>query len=439
VLVCSSVSAPAQERHPEVRATIRNVTRAESWSFFDPPSDRVDPTYTLLSNRATLGVHVNARRLAVEGSFQYAQLVGLPRRAVGPGPLGPGALFYAAARTPEAYQLYVKTLSARLQNVVPSLSVQIGRMTHESDEGTPFAGRLIGNAEWTPFERSFDGVRAEFARPTWRAHAAFVMPTQGAFEESASPTMGKVQVTTVGWSTKRAALFAHNYRDRRAVTARPDNTGLVPEQVHVVVRTFGASAQFAGVRFWGAVQNGEWFGDPHRAFSTSIDAGHQWQRRRWRPAIRGGLLHASGDRDPNDRRHGTFFPMLPTTRPDVLRGTFSHMNLRDVYVVATVEPRDFLSFRTEVHHLALAHRLDGWYSGTGATAFKGDYFGFSSRRSTLRTDLGTLLVANATARVRKQWTVNASAAVMRGGAVVRRQFDGNALMVLALESTVSLP
>ena len=87
-----------------------DTTRLESWSFFEPPPTGGDPTYSLAGNRATMGVRVTSRRLDVEGSFQYAQLVGLPRRATGPGPLGPGALYFDAARNPRA------TLLAFLQS-----------------------------------------------------------------------------------------------------------------------------------------------------------------------------------------------------------------------------------------------------------------------------------------------------------------------------------
>ena len=74
----------------------------------------------------------------------------------------------------------------------------------------------MGVAEWSVFERAFDGARADYARSRWRAHAAFVMPTQGAFEESANPTMGKVQIATLSWAGAGVTVFAHNYRDQRS-------------------------------------------------------------------------------------------------------------------------------------------------------------------------------------------------------------------------------
>ena len=435
-----STSAFAQSTdEPIVRPLLQNVTRLEAWSFFEPPDPASDGTYTLLSNRARLGVQVDSKRVAFEGSFQYVLLVGLPSEAFGPGPLGPGALFFAAAQMPQAYQLYFDSMSLRLKQVVPHTSLQLGRMAYESGERTPFSGRLIGNVEWTPFERAFDGIRLDYERRQWRAHASFVMPTQGAFEESASPTISKVQVTTGSVGTERLQLFAHNYRDTRAVSARPDNTGLIADAVDINMQTFGASIVVAGVQAWGAVQRGRWYDDPHRAFSVSADVGHEWSGATWQPSVRGGVMYASGDDDPNDRTHGTFFPMVPTTKPDILSGTYAQMNMRDIYAYATVRPRTRLSIRGDVHHMALVNRLDRWYSGTGATAFHGNYFGYSSRGSTLRTGLGTSVQLSATSTLKDCWTLTASTALIRGGDVVRRQFAGSTLFVFALESVVSLP
>ena len=442
VLVCSlgvSTAAAQSSDGITVRPLLHNVTRVEAWSFFEPSSVDSDGDYTLVSNRARLSVAAESRRLWFEGSFQYAQLFNLPSDAFGPGPLGPGGLYYAAARTPVAFQLYFRSISLRLKEVAPGLAVQVGRMVYESAEGTPYAGRLIGGAEWTPFERAFDGLRIDYQRDAWRAHGSFVMPTQGAFEESANPTIGKVQLATASVAWDGWQIFAHNYRDTRAVTARPDNTGIAAESIDVNVQTVGASLVSSALNVWGAIQGGTWYGDSHRAVSLGAETGHTWSTSSWRPSLRGGVLYASGDDDPNDADHSTFFPMVPTSRPDLLRGTYAQMNLRDIYARVSVTPRDRLEIAGEVHHLSLAQRQDRWYSGTGATAFSGDYFGFSTRPSTLRSGLGTYLQFSASAAVKPYWTISASAGIVRGGDVVRRQFAGHTLFVFGVDSIVSLP
>ena len=439
VILCGSVAFAQTAGTPVVRPQIDNVTGVEAWSFFDPPEPGSDPDYLLGSNRARLGVHVDGKRLSFEGSFQYAQLVGLPDDAIGPGPLGPGALYFFSAGTPQAFQLYFKTMSLTFKDVVPRLSIQAGRMSYDSGQGGPFEGRLIGSADWTPFERSFDGVRGDYVAGAWKAHASFVMPTQGAFEESASPTIGKVQLISASVRGARTEVFAHNYRDTRAVAARPDNTGATAGSVDINVQTVGAALVIPSVKVWGAMQRGRWYDEDHRAFSISAEVGHGWSHVTWEPHVRGGLAYASGDGNPSDSTHGTFFPMVPTTRPDLLGGTYAQMNLRDVYVGFAITPRRNLRLDAAVHQLSLARRLDRWYSGTGATAFDGNYFGFSSRPSTLRTGLGTFMQASLVAAVTPQWTLTGSAGIVRGGDVVRRQFAGNRLWVMAIESALSLP
>ena len=420
-----------------MRQELQNVTRVEAWSFFEPHNPESNNDYTLVSNRARLAVEVTARRFSFEGSFQYAQLLGLPRNAVGPGPLGPGALYFAAARTPQAYQLYFKSMSLTVKDIVPNFSLRVGRMPYASDEESAHGGRLIGNVEWTPFERAFDGVRVDYLRQSWRVQAAFLMPTQGVFEESANPTIDKVKVATAEVNSRWGRAFAHNYRDSRAVSARPDNTGLSAAAVDVNIQTVGGASSVAGVNVWGALQRGTWYGDSHRAFSVGVDAGHVWDQSRWHPELRGGVLYASGDDDPGDARHGTFFPMLPTTRPDLLRATFAQMNMRDVFASIGFTPLTQIRFDVDVHHLTLANRLDRWYTGTGATAFSGTYFGYSTRGSTLRTGLGTYVQTSASTEVNSRWTLSASVGHMRGGDVVRRQFRGNGLWVVGVDSVLT--
>ena len=103
----------------------------------------------------------------------------LPANArCGPGPLGPGAFYYDAARAPNAYQLYFKALSLRVKECSPGLSFEVGRMGFQSGGEAASAspdlerlkrerlqGRLLGEVEWTPFERTFDGVRARRRTP----------------------------------------------------------------------------------------------------------------------------------------------------------------------------------------------------------------------------------------------------------------------------------
>jgi hypothetical protein len=445
-LLCPSTVWARQDAPATVTPFFLDTTRLESWSFFEPQPAGGDPSYSLAGNRATMGVRVTSRRLDVEGSFQYAQLIGLPRLAIGPGPLGPGPLYFEAARNPRAYQLYFKSLSVRLKGAARRWSLEVGRMPYSSNPESPrLSGRLIGNAEWTMSERAFDGARLDYATPLWRAHASWLMPTQGAYEESANPTIGKVQLATLSFSSGPVSIFGHRYRDTRPIPVRPDNSFHVPSAVDVSVGTVGASyvREYAvgsgrlDAVLWGATQFGSWYGRLHHAASAVAEVGYRWPRATWQPAVRTGFVYASGDDHPFDRAHGTFFPMLPTTRPDVLAGTYAQMNLRDLSVAADLQPHGRIHVSAEVHRLSLANAEDHWYSGTGATAFRGDYFGYSSRASYGATGLGTFVQGAAEAALTRRWTVKTSVGFVNGGEVVRRQFAGHRLTVFLLESRLT--
>ena len=74
------------------------------------------------------------------------------------------------------------------------------------------------------------------------------------------------------------------------------------------------------------------------------------------------------------------------------------------------------SARIEVHALHLASGADLWYQGSGATASKGRFFGFSGRAARGDTSLGTVLEGTVDVPIKKYWSVNGYAGIMSGGA-----------------------
>lgn len=462
-------ATPVADPPPAVTVVpaLHDVTRLEAWSFFDPGEGGGNPRYGFAGNRATLSVDVSSRRFDVRGAFQYAQLVGLPRGAMGPGLLGAGAWYFDASRATEAYQLYLKTMSARVRPFGSWLSIDAGRMPFatgtESGGDAPadrlarerLAGRLVGGADWTMFERAFDGVRVDARASNVHVNGALLFPTQGAFEESANPTIGALRVAAASLSLASASrradrslasqLFGYHYRDRRPVAARPDNVGLSGGVVDIDVSTFGAShvhLETIGrgrldVTLWGAGQMGRWYGQRHRAVSLLAESGYAWPTR-GRPWVRVGVLYASGDREPADQTHGTFFPMLPTSRPSTFAGTFPQMNSREVFVEARFEPSARLEMAAAVRHLSLDRAADHWYSGTGATARRGTAFGFAARPSGGSRQLATLAEVSASYRLRPYWTLRGVVGAARGGRVVRHSFAGRRLAIVAIESVIDV-
>lgn len=451
-----------------------NLTRLEAWSFFDPPATldagtRGRPDYWFPANRATFGMRVRGVRFEVEGAFQYTQLANLPLDAFGPGALGGGALYAFHARNDLAFQLYMKRMNLTLRSGSGQTALTLGRMAYasggESDSGIPaiesvkrmrLHDRLIGTFDWSQFERAFDGVRLDVRRPGWHVTSALLLPTQGGFEESASPSMEQLRVGIASVAKRPAKpsgqpaewqVFASLYDDHREVTARPDNSGLRASKVDVTITTAGAShiGIFPTVQgeadslVWGAVQGGSWYGQPHRAWSLALEGGHRWSGARGRPWVRVGMMQASGDGNGFDDRHTTFFPMLPTARRYALSITYTSMNLRDVFAQLLLEPHARVHTRLDIRRVDLASAADRWYAGSGATQARGTFFGYTTRPSMGVTHLGTVVEGSADVRVTRRWSLNGYLGVMRGGDVVRRQFAGRVLQFGYVESVLRLP
>jgi hypothetical protein len=446
------------------------VTRVESWSYFQPRVDPLaltnellgDPDYTFIAHRAELSVRVEGRRFDLSSAFNYVRLENLPTNAIGPGGFGSGAFYFAATGVSYSYQLYFGELTVRVKSSDNNTSLTLGRMPFASRlrQGSGAAGslrlltterldgRLIGNFEWSLYQRRFDGARVDASRGRWHFTAGAFMPTQGGYEESTNLTMTRVQVgaasATYNNNTSESQAFVYAYRDRRKKEMAVVDNRLVDDRrpelniaslggSHARVMTT-AAGEFDAVA-WGVAQLGDWYGQPHRATSAALEAGHRWTRAGWRPWLRAGYLWASGDHDWDDNRHATFFQMLPSSRKYALSSAYAQMNLRDVFAQAVIEPRRF-NARIEVHRLALASGADLWYQGSGATASGDRFFGFAGRFADGETSLGTVLEGTIDVPIKKYWSVNAYAGTMWGGGVVTRWFTGKRLTFWSIENVV---
>ena len=442
--------------------TVSNVTRVESWSYFQPlaspdPNATVgEPDYTFFGDRAELGVRVEGTRFDLSGAFKYVRLENLPTNAIGPGGLGSGAFYYAATGLSYSYQLYLGELTARLKSKRTALT--IGRMQFASGaewvstnpslqrlKEERLHSRLIGVFEWSFYQRRFDGVRFDLDRSSSHVTAAAFVPTQGGYEESTNLSMPKVQVVTASLTGKATAaewqLFGSFYRDRRDEKAVVDNTFSLDRPVDITLATTGASyARVSPMRSgevdtvaWVAAQFGDWYGRPHRAASVALEAGYRWTGARSRPWLRAGYLWASGDGSSEDDLHGTFFQMLPSSRKYGLSATYAQMNLSDAFAQLSVEPGR-VHARIEVHALHLASGADLWYQGSGATASKNRYFGFSGRTAGGDTSLGTVIEGTVDVPLMKHWSLNGYAGVMTAGPVVTHWFTDKRLTMWSLEN-----
>jgi hypothetical protein len=116
----------------------------------------------------------------------------------------------------------------------------------------------------------------------------------------------------------------------------------------------------------------------HRAFAVAAEIGHRWDSP-WRPWLRLGAFLSTGDGNPNDGFHKTFFQVLPTPRLYARFPIYNLMNNRDLFVQFTLRPHRRLTLRLEAHRLWLSRRTDLWYAGGGA--FNDTAFGYAGLTS----------------------------------------------------------
>jgi hypothetical protein len=451
---------------PAVRWQVRNTTRLETWRFFEPSVGGGEPDYAFLANRLLLGLDYRRPRIELGAAAQYVQFGGLPATAAGPGPLGTGALYFDHAGRTDSRQLYLRTLQLRLRNLSPGVDVQVGRFGYTSGAESPSGdskieavkrmrldSRLIGEFEWSLYQRTFDGIRLDVSRPRWHGSASVVRPTQGGFEERAGRPLNRVRLAALTFSVRPGPAFRHTdwqgfvyrYDDTRRVRARPDNSLLPAGAVDVGITSVGTSLvgayPAAGGQFdtlgWAVWQNGDWYGQDHRAGAAAAELGYQRPNAPWRPWLRAGWFRSTGDADPGDGDHGTFFQVLPTARKYSLSTIYNLMNLTELFGQVLLRPRANVGLRLDAHRLRLTSASDLWYSGSGATQRSGTIFGFAGRRSNGSSGLGVIVEGSADWTLSPHFSVNGYLSRMNGGDVIGGTFAGRRLVFGYVETVVS--
>ena len=439
------------------------MTRIESWSFFQPASSGGDPTYTFAGNRLRIAAAARWPRLELQAAAQYVQFAALPQRSTGPGPLGTGALYFDHTRDANASSVSLRAMNAAVR-LPGGFQIQGGRFGYTSGAEAPsedpkieavkrarLDSRLIGEFEWSLYQRSFDGLRVDLDRQRWHTTAAWLRPTQGGFEDATGASLRDVSVATVTLTARPGVLapateiaaFAHRYDDTRVVSGRPDNSGRTAPAADIHLTTFGMAAVGSATTpsgatdwlVWTAAQRGTWYELSHAGWSVALEGGYQW-RAAWQPWLRAGYLYASGDADAADERHGTFFPMLPTVRRYAFTTAYAPMNLADLFAEVIVRPSTRITARADVRGVRLAEAADRWYGGSGPTLREGTYFGYAGRPSGGASDLGRVIEGAVDVRLHRHWTVNAFAAGMRGGRAVATLFSGRWLRFGYVESVI---
>ncbi|HXE89433.1 MAG TPA: alginate export family protein [Terriglobales bacterium] len=436
--------SPPAAKFP-IKVTLQVRLRLESWDWFDTPL--ADGTYEYFASQVRLGIGQD--RESWEWQIELAQptLLGLPDNAIAPAPqgqLGMGPSYFAANDSERNVAgVFPKQAFVRLKGLGsdrPS-RLRLGRFELiEGAETTPkdatlaalkrerIAHRLIGNFAFSHVGRSFDGVEYVRSTPAANFTAMAGRVTQGVFDTHGSIDLdvdaiyGAYTRALHKQNTGEWRAFVLHYHDGRGAL-KVDNRPLAARQAdrrNIRLTTLGghyldvfpAGRGRADVLLWGAWQFGDWGALDHRAGAGAVEVGYQpaWTLKPW---FRLGYFRSSGDGNPADGEHNTFFQVLPTPRIYARFPFFNLMNNEDAFAELILRPHAKVTLRSDLHWLRLGNARDLWYLGGGA--FQDTTFGYAGRPSGGRKSLATM------ADVSADWKVNSQVSLTfyLGGAFSR--------------------
>jgi hypothetical protein len=403
-----------------ITGTLR--TRVEGWDWFKGSADN---EYSYSGSLLRLGIGQQRRILDWQVEMAVPVLLGLPTSAIGPGAEGQyglgGSYFAANDRSRNASLPFLKQAFVRFKALGGSEahSIRIGRMEFmDGTEAIPknatlaavkrdrIAQRLIGNFGWTHVGRSLDGLHYAYNTPMNNVTLVAARPTRGVFQVDG---WGGVNIGVFyGAFTRQVAaknsvgelrLFGIYYNDWRDVL-KTDNRPLPARradagQVRVgtagahYIHAFNTRAAVYDVLLWGALQTGAWGAQDHRAGAGDFEAGIQPAGWAWKPWLRAGFHYGSGDGNPNDGAHNTFFQILPTPRGYARLPFYNLMNTEDAFGQLILRPDRRLNIRSDIRWVRLSNANDLWYMGGGG--FQPWTFGYVGRPSNGNRGMGRIL------------------------------------------------
>jgi hypothetical protein len=383
-------------------------------------------------------------------------MLGLPANATGTGPnqgaLGLGSNYVSAnSGSQNTAMIFPKQLFVRFDGLGGDKghTLQVGRFEFlDGSELVPKNAtlaavkkdrvyqRLIGNFGFSDVGRSFDGIHYSYATPNSNVTFIGAVPTRGVFQVDGwgwNRIAFNYTSYTREWGTRKHAadtrFFFIEYDDFRHIL-KTDNRPLAARRTdlaNIRIDTYGGHSLHAfdtaaggiDLLFWGALQTGRWGVQQQRAGAVDMEGGFQPKVAAWlKPWLRGGFTYGSGDGNPNDNTHGTFFQLLPTPRPYARFPFFNMMNTEDRFAILQLRPNAKVTVSSEFHALRLSDANDLWYSGGGA--FQPWTFGYTGRSTSGKQSLGNLYDTGVDYRVTRKLTVSGYVGYTQGLAAMEQ-------------------
>ncbi len=402
--------------------------RGQGWDWFLGDSRT---RYAFGDSTLRLGISQQRSRWGWKAELEQPSFFNLPNDAFAAGtnfPLGNGAIYYQAngGKTNPA-SIFFREGYVAIRGIDRNHStLRLGRFGFtDGEEKAPVAAdlawivrhriahRLIGDSYWTDIGRAFDGVHfssdvTEYTNITLMAGRATegVWKTNGMGDMDVDVMYGAYtrEIPTTHTASELRA-FAMGYHDGRGLL-KVDNRPLAIRQAdtsNIRIGTFGVSyALVAPIPYvgkwdlvvWGAQQIGHWGALKQWANSGTFELG-------WRPPVpfihpwlRAGAFFASGDGNPNDGEHATFFQPLPTQNEYARMPFYTLQNSEDYTGQVILQPVRKLLLRSEIHKVKLHSANDAWYLGSGA--FQNSSFGYIALPDNGHRGLGNYVDFSAT-------------------------------------------
>jgi len=426
-------------------------TREEDWNWFK--GDTGDNSYLYSGNLFRIAFSQSKEFFDWQLEFAAPFMLALPNNAIAAGTqgqLGLGASYFAANNHSQySAMVFGKQGFLRFRNLggSPGRSLKLGRFEFlDGSEATPknatlsavkrdrVSQRLIGNFGWSDGQRSFDGLQYLDSQPGGTFTFVGAVPTRGVFQTNGSGELNTAfgyAAYTKPWGTGAHAaetrVLAIYYDDWRPIL-KTDNRPLAARRGdldNIRVGTFGGhhmsafttNAGTLDLLAWGVGQTGRWGRLAQRSYALDFEGGFQPNiLRRLKPWVRAGYSYGSGDGNPNDQTHGTFFQILPTPRPFARFPFFDMENNRDIMGALIFRPHKNVTTSSEFHSLALANPNDLWYTGGGV--FQPWTFGYTGRAAGGARSLANLYDTQVEWRINRSITATAYYGYAQGRAVM---------------------
>lgn len=438
-ILTSSLWAEEKDEKSSFTFDSKLSARYESVDWFGGDKDSYH--YNFGHTRVQLGTSYKKDSFRFYLQGQYFQLYDLPSSAS-----GPGAVYFTTNGSEDSPgKAAVRQAYGEIQDSFGN--VTLGRFLYSSGSEAQAAQSILANVRSArvmqrligPFDytsgRSFDGGKGTMNTEAGAFSGLFFMPTEGGFEIDQNRTMNEIKVAGLSWTedsfTDENAdhdlqAFLYGYFDTRE-TVKADNRPLdirTADTGEIDIATLGAHWTSILKRgetsvdslLWGAAQAGNWGNEDHRAYSLTAEISARRPESRWKHTLRLGYTLGSGDNDPADNDHETFFQMLPTARAFAMTPFYNMQNTQDLFAEISTVPHEDLKLKSSLHWIQLTENEDALYSGGGANEVHGG-FGYAAKPSKGSHDVGSLMDIEAVWTITPQILLTAYYGHLFGGNV----------------------